>query len=294
MKGHFYRKIMSKIKNFDELQFIDDFMFGAVMKRSELCKSLLEIILNMKISKIVYLDRQKTIDLCLESKGVRLDVYVEDENHTVYNIEMQTSVDDNLPKRTRYYQGIVDMELLGKGVEYKNLKKSFIIFLCTEDLFGEHSYIYTFENRCIENLNLPLGDETVKIFLNASGTSGEVSQKIKNLANYMHTHNPTDEFTRALEEEIHKVRANEEYRRDYMLYSLKLKEQLEKGREEGRKEGRAEGRKEGRTEGQLEILTVYHWLESTGRRDEAVAILQIQNEDLRKKLFSEYQKVIHD
>lgn len=281
---------MSKIKNFDELQFIDDFMFGAVMKRTELCKGLLEIILDMKISKIEYLERQKTIDLCLEAKGVRLDVYAEDENQTVYNIEMQTSVDDNLPKRTRYYQGIVDMDLLGKGIEYKNLKKSFIIFLCTEDPFEDNSYMYTFENRCIENLNLPLGDETVKIFLNANGTSGEVSQKIKNLAKYMHTHNPTDEFTCALEEEIHKVRANEEYRRDYMLYSLKLHEQLEKGREQGR----AEGRKEGRKEGQLEILTVYHWLESTGRSEEAVAILQIQNEDLRKKLFSEYKEINHD
>ncbi|MBD5087302.1 MAG: hypothetical protein HDT30_00600 [Clostridiales bacterium] len=50
---------MSKIKNFDELEFIDDFMFGAVMKRTELCKGLLEIILDMKISKIEYLERQK-------------------------------------------------------------------------------------------------------------------------------------------------------------------------------------------------------------------------------------------
>ncbi|MCI8410577.1 MAG: Rpn family recombination-promoting nuclease/putative transposase [Lachnospiraceae bacterium] len=273
---------MDKIKNFDELQFVDDFMFGAVMKKAELCKELLEIILNMKISNIEYLEQQKTIDLCLEAKGVRLDVYAEDENQTVYNIEMQTNINDNLPKRTRYYQGIIDMDLLGKGIEYKNLKKSFIIFLCTEDPFTENSYMYTFENRCIEKLDLPLGDETVKIFLNANGTTGKVSQEVRNLTRYMHTHNPTDEFTCALEAEIHKVRANEEYRRDYMLYSLKLHEQLEKGREEGRKEG------------QLEILTVYHWLESTGREEEAIAILQIQNEDLRKKLFSEYKETNHD
>ena len=36
-------------------------------------------------------------------KSVRLDIYVEDGKETVYNIEMQTTENKNLSKRTRYY-----------------------------------------------------------------------------------------------------------------------------------------------------------------------------------------------
>ena len=34
---------------------------------------------------------------------------------------------DNLPKRMRYYQGMIDLNILEKGENYKNLKKSFVI-----------------------------------------------------------------------------------------------------------------------------------------------------------------------
>ena len=33
---------------------------------------------------------------------------------------------DNLPKRMRYYQGMIDLNILEKGENYKNLKKSFV------------------------------------------------------------------------------------------------------------------------------------------------------------------------
>ena len=86
-----------------------------------------------------------------DCKSVRFDIYVEDGNNTVYNIEMQTTENRNLPKRTRYYQGMIDLNILEKGENYKDLKRSFVIFVCTFDLFGERRHIYTFENRCLQN-----------------------------------------------------------------------------------------------------------------------------------------------
>ena len=50
---------------------------------------------------------------------------------------MQTTKKDNLPKRMRYYQGMIDLNILEKGESYKALKKSFVIFICTFDLFGQ-------------------------------------------------------------------------------------------------------------------------------------------------------------
>ncbi|MBR1735445.1 MAG: Rpn family recombination-promoting nuclease/putative transposase, partial [Firmicutes bacterium] len=125
-------------------------MFGAVMSEPKRCKKLLEYILNIKIKNIEYPELQKSIDKKYESKSVRLDVYVEDDMNSVYDIEIQTTSNKNLPKRMRYYQGIIDMNIIDKGDDYSNLKKSFVIFICTYDPFGEDRYIYTFKNRCEE------------------------------------------------------------------------------------------------------------------------------------------------
>ena len=103
------------IKPVDELVFSDDFMFGAVMSDPKRCKHLLEEILNIKIRKIEYPERQKTIDVKYDSKSVRLDIYVEDDKNTVYDIEMQTTSDGNLPLRMRYYQDMIDLNIIDKG-----------------------------------------------------------------------------------------------------------------------------------------------------------------------------------
>ena len=89
-----------KYKRLEELEIWDDFMFGAVMSNKELCKHLLEIILQKKIRDIRYTELQKTIDLQYDAKSIQLDVYVEDDLDSVYNIEIQTTNEKNLPKRS--------------------------------------------------------------------------------------------------------------------------------------------------------------------------------------------------
>lgn len=44
-----------------------------------------------------------------------MDIYVEDEKNSVYNLEMQVHNEGDLPFRTRYYQGIIYLNLLKKG-----------------------------------------------------------------------------------------------------------------------------------------------------------------------------------
>lgn len=94
-------------KAFEELQLKDDFMFSVIMRNPKLCKPFLERILGIKIRRIEYPKSQETIDLSADAKSVRLDIYVEEGKETVYNIEMQTTQNRNLPKRTRYYQGMI-------------------------------------------------------------------------------------------------------------------------------------------------------------------------------------------
>lgn len=224
-------------KRFEELEFKDDFMFGVIMRNPKYCKPFLETILGIKISHIEYPKPQETIDLSSDAKSVRLDIYVEDGKGTVYNIEMQTTGNKGLPKRMRYYQGMIDLNILEKGSSYKNLKKSFVIFVCTFDLFGKGFHVYTFENRCVQDLELPLGDDTTKIILNTKGTKDDVSQEMKRLLDFIDGQKPEDDFTRELAEAVQSVRDNEKWRLDYMTLQMSYQEKFEQGVEQGVEQG---------------------------------------------------------
>ena len=84
-----------KILRFKPVTIQDDLMFGTVMADPKCCKPFLETILGTKIKKIEYPERQKMVDIAIHSKSIRMDVYIEDEEHTVYNVEMQTGKNRN-------------------------------------------------------------------------------------------------------------------------------------------------------------------------------------------------------
>lgn len=188
------------------------------------------MVLGEKIKEIRYPELQKAMKMRYESKGIRLDVYVEDERETVYNIEIQTSSNRNLPKRTRYYRGVIDLNVLQAGMGYKNLKKSFVIFFCTYDPFGQGRYVYTFESRCMEDLQLPLGDDSIVIILNTKGTEGEISEELLDLLSYMDGNTPASEYTRNLERDIEGVKESKEWRREYMVMAERDRNNIDLGK----------------------------------------------------------------
>lgn len=208
-------------KGLEERSIKDNFVFGAVMQNPRKCKSLLECILGIKIRKIKYPELEKTIDKAIGSKSVRLDVYVEDEFDTIYNIEIQATNRKNLPKRSRYYQGIIDINIIDKGDDYKKLKKSYVIFICDYDEFGKGRHIYTFENMCLEEPGLRLGDDTVKIILNTKGTMDDVGEDVKELLHYIAGQEPKSELTRSLDAEVSRVKSSRKWRRKFMTLLMR-------------------------------------------------------------------------
>lgn len=207
-----------KVKEYEELSFTDDFMFCKVLENNEeLCKELLELILGKKIRKINYLTKQKVIDITSDGKGVRLDVYLEDDENTVFDIEMQTTMNKNLPKRTRYYQGMIDLNLIEKGADYKELKKSYIIFICMQNPFGPNDlHLYTFENRCNENASLLLGDESTKVILTPDGTADDVSDELAQFLDYLAGKGGNSPFVKRLNDAVEQARNKEVWRMEYM------------------------------------------------------------------------------
>jgi predicted transposase/invertase (TIGR01784 family) len=207
------------MKPIEELTFTDDYMFGYVMQNKKVCKGLLERLLNIKIEKLEYPKLQKTISPHFKSKGVRLDVYVEDSNR-VFDIEIQNILDDELPTRTRYYQSMMDIDLLSKGKEYSQLKENFIVFICKDDFFGEDFPCYTFSNRCHEKLTLDLGDKCRKIFFNASAFEKEKNIEIKSILEYIINKKSSTDFTKMIDQIVERAKENKTFRGDYMIWGL--------------------------------------------------------------------------
>ncbi len=130
----------------------NNFIFGKTFETNpDLCRRLLQLILNLNIQNISYTEREKVLEARTDSKGVRLDIYVQDNdsNHS-FDVEMQVADSDNLAKRMRYYQGLIDLDKLKHGQHYSALGDSFIIFICPFDRFNAGRHIYTFRETCVE------------------------------------------------------------------------------------------------------------------------------------------------
>ena len=149
-------------------------------------QKLLERILNRKIRSLNYHENEKSIAINPEKKSVRLDIFVETEEGLIIDVEMQTSNKKAkwLPKRTRYYQALIDSNTLSKGTSYRKLPESYIVFICTFDPFDKCRKVYTFTNKCHED-NLELDDGSTKIFFNTKGNIGDIDEDVSNFLKYI-------------------------------------------------------------------------------------------------------------
>ena len=225
----------------ENLKISNDFIFAKVMRNPELCKGLLERLLDISIDHIEYPEEQKTIDIAKGSKSIRLDVYLKDGKGTVYNVEIQTTNNKNLPKRIRYYAGMIDLNAIEKGADYNNLPKSFVIFICTFDAFGKDRWKYTFQNVCMEDKKLLLNDGTVKVFFNTTGTKGRINKDAKNILKFIESNTAEDCFTEKLAQEVAKIKENKEWQVEYMTLMMREREKYNEGIQKGIQKGRIEG-----------------------------------------------------
>ena len=240
------------VRPLENLTIMDDYLFGIVMGDMRNLKPLLEAVLGVRIKKIKTVETQRSEKPGYKSRGIRMDLYAEDDEGQLFNAEVQKVDKGNLPKRIRYYQSTIDITVLAPGADYKKLRKSCVIFICGFDYFKKDRYLYTFSNSCREDPGLELEDETLKIVVNITGKVGDISPELREIIHYFQTGEPGGAYTRQLEEAVNKVKTSEERRREYMIAMCREMEIREEGREEGIREGHREGRKEGHREGRRE------------------------------------------
>ena len=264
------------IKPWEDLTIQDDYMFKLIMNIKPICLKLLQGILRMEIKDIHYLETEKSMDARYQGKGIRMDVYVRDDAATVYNIEMQVRMLEgtSLFKRTRYYQSMIDADLLAAGADYDDLNKTIIIFICPFDPFGEGRHIYTFENICLENTKCKLQDGTTKIFLNTKGTMTDVDGSVKAFLDYVNGIVGEDPLVREMDEMIRRIKRENEERVSYMTFAMKMMEERKEGFREGERQGFTNGLAEGKAEGVA--FSISNMMKNLGVSvEKAMDILQI-------------------
>ncbi|MDD3414624.1 MAG: Rpn family recombination-promoting nuclease/putative transposase [Lachnospiraceae bacterium] len=286
------------LENYD-FNLKDFALFLSVMKDKRAYKNVLEIIMNRE--NIVLKDI-KVEEVVLNEQGkraIRLDAWALDEEDIQYAIEMQNdTTTDFIPKRSRYYQGMLDAPILksGKKTKYKHLPKTYIIFITEADIFGRDLACYTFENRCKEIPELMLEDDATKIFLNMTSKNG--TKELVSLLQYMkHTtlENPEvikkDKKLLELDRIVTEVKQSEEWEAVQMNI-LEIGEQ--KGREQGLKQGLEQGLeqglKKGLTLGEEQVKKVNELNRKLAELNRVDDILKAATDkEYQQKLFEEFK-----
>ncbi len=144
---------------------------------------------------------------------------------------MQAADSLELPERARYYQGSIDVDCLKSGEKYKELKNSYVIFICIQDIFEKGLACYSFENLCREDTNIHLNDRAFKYFFIANNCDKILNKKQKAFLQVVLGKKPSDNFTRRIEELTEEAKHNTQWRRQYMEWERQRTYDFENGKE---------------------------------------------------------------
>ena len=240
----------------EDLTLLDRFLFSETIEDPRNLQIILEIILGKEVLLKYLPQPEKEQKKSPLYRYIRLDVWSEDLAHTVYDVEVQKKDTRNLPRRSRFYQSLMDGRLLKPGEsDFNQLKDVCLIIIAPFDIFGYEKYQYTFEMRCREVPELAMEDGALRIFLNTHGKNPEeVSPELVELLDYMeHSNQKTSSYqssrVRELQKNVNTIVENEEMGVRFMQAWEELLLERQEGREEGLQLGRQEGLQLGRQEG---------------------------------------------
>ena len=115
-----------------EMNLSDFALFLSVMRNKEAHEITLSIIMEDPKLRLNEIHVEEVVLNKSGKRAIRLDAWAKDVDGTQYNMEMQNDVQsDDIRKRSRFYQGMMDSPILksGKKTKYKELPSTVIIFI---------------------------------------------------------------------------------------------------------------------------------------------------------------------
>ena len=243
--------------------FTNDEIFKVVMQDESIAREIIGVILGKKVAEIRNYSTQKDKKFQKLARGVRFDLYFEDDN-TAYEVEMQNSPCIDMGRRCRFYQGMIDVDLLQEGDGFDQLKDSYIIFLCAYDPFKQGKPVYTFETVCT---NEPVGatikdalklETGAKIVICNACAYDKTDAELRDFLQYLSTQKVANDnsFITKIDEAVQLANSNEEVRSEAMISDYKIRDAAAAARAEGLQTGMQRGIAQGQAEEQRRLTQI--------------------------------------
>ncbi len=110
-----------------ELNLSDFALFLSVMKNPKAYRNVLSIFIDEPDIELADVKVEQVVLNKIGKRAIRLDAWAKSTDDRQFNMEMQNdSKSDDVRKRSRFYQGLLDTPILksGKETRYKNFLES--------------------------------------------------------------------------------------------------------------------------------------------------------------------------
>ena len=277
-------KLREKLR--DLTLFDDELMTLAFHGDCEFTEFLLNAICPHAGFKVTQVRTQQTLSNIM-GRSLKLDILADDVLGRKVNIEVQNLASGAGPVRARFHSSLLDAHLLDKGMDFKALPTTFIIFITKTDVLGGGIPVYTVE-RHIHELQMPFDDKNFIIYVNGACMEDTLLGRI------MHDFQcrTTDQMKcQTVADKVQNIKEIKEEKKMGALYDFFYEEVydeiydkgLMKGREEGLEKGRTEGLEKGRDEGARSNCAhnIHKYMTKHGATlEEALALFEVPDKDV--------------
>ncbi len=157
------------LKAIESLCLLDDNLMTLVFDRNvEATELLLKIILQRDDLKVLEAVAQRDYKNPMPGgRSITLDIYAQDRDKKVYDIEVQRAPKGADVRRARFHSSMIDVKMLKARQEFKEIHDSYVIFITADDILGEGHSLYHI-NRVVEETGVYFGDGSHIIYVNGS------------------------------------------------------------------------------------------------------------------------------
>lgn len=153
------------------LTLMDNVFMNLCLNNNIPCvQAIVRIILGRKDLRVIKTQTQKNFQGF--ERSLTIDVYAEDDEGTIYNIEIQKTNEGASPRRARFHGSMLDVHNLNKGQKFTELPECYIIFITLNDVLGFGDAVYRIE-RYIEGKNERFDDGLHIIYVNCSAQTSD-------------------------------------------------------------------------------------------------------------------------
>lgn len=146
----------------------DDFMTIVFDRNIEATELVLNIILERNDMKVIEVVAQREYkNPVTGGRSITLDIYAEDSDGKVYDIEVQNEDAGADVHRARFHSSMLDAKMLNKKQKFKEIHDSYVIFITKNDYMKMGLPIYHVE-RTVQESETLFGDGSHIIYVNGS------------------------------------------------------------------------------------------------------------------------------